>query len=185
MGSTVTQWHLVYTVCSPKKYGVSQKYQKLKKNIKEKDLMVKNYDFLLDTVFKSDLRWKIVFSHLKECWNGDFLSFCVPFLCSVPVFRSFLVPSLWYVPFIRVYRSLCFGVWSVYPFVSSGISGDNWTNLTNPRNVHILRYYRLSVSTGVNCPHDMTPSLETYVHSALLLTMSPWHVPFSRDVCPQ
>ena len=53
-------------------------------------------------------------------------------------------------------------------FVSSGISGNNWTNLTNPRNVLIPRYYRLPVSTGnrlpvstgntvTNCPHNRSP----------------------------
>ncbi len=37
----------------------------------------------------------------------------------------------------------------------SGISGDNWVNLLlNPRNIRIPRYYRLSVRTGSNCPHD-------------------------------
>ena len=45
----------------------------------------------------------------------------------------------------------CFGVWSVCPF---GTAGTNELIYLNPRNIRIPRYYRLSVSTGVNCHHD-------------------------------
>ncbi len=38
----------------------------------------------------------------------------------------------------------------------------------------IPRYYRLSVSTGTNCPHDISPSLEAYAHGSLPWPMSPW-----------
>jgi hypothetical protein len=40
----------------------------------------------------------------------------------------------------------------------------------------IPRYYRLSVSTGTNCPHDISPSLEAYVRASLPRTMSPWQI---------
>ena len=43
----------------------------------------------------------------------------------------------------------------------------------NPRNIRIPRYHRLSVNTGSNCPHDISPSLESYVHSILPRSMSP------------
>ncbi len=39
----------------------------------------------------------------------------------------------------------------------------------------VPRYYRLSVSTGTNCPHDISPSLESYVRTSLPRSMSPWH----------
>jgi hypothetical protein len=38
----------------------------------------------------------------------------------------------------------------------------------------IPRYYRLSVSTGTNCPHDTSSSLEAYVRASLPQPMSPW-----------
>ena len=37
------------------------------------------------------------------------------------------------------------------------------------------RYHRLSVNTSFNCPHDISPSLEVYVHTRLPRSMSPWH----------
>jgi hypothetical protein len=55
-------------------------------------------------------------------------------------------------------------------FVPSGTSGDNWTTST--------------VAYPGPCPHDMPPSLESYVHASPPRTMSPWHVFLSRGVCP-
>ena len=43
----------------------------------------------------------------------------------------------------------------------------------------IPRYYRLSVSTGTNCPHDISPSLEAYVR-ARLPRPGPSHVPMTK-----
>ena len=90
------------------------------------------------------------------------------------------------------------------------ISGDYWTSLTNPRNIHIP-HYRLTVSTGTNCLHDMLSSVPVfrsfhvpslwyvpfigvyrslypkrpiYPTHTLSRTMSPWYVPLSRDVRP-
>ena len=74
---------------------------------------------------------------------------------SFPVFH---VSSLWlytalgFLSFTCVCRT--FGVFCV----PSENPWYNWTNLLNPWNIHILRYDSLTVITGANCPHDISPS---------------------------
>ncbi len=87
-------------------------------------------------------------SNLWTYWDGVVLWFYVPFLCSFPVFRSFLVLSLKYVPFIRVSLELC----SVSRLFSFCLFGD------------ISRYSSVSPDTGI------LPDTGTICHD------SPWHV---------
>jgi hypothetical protein len=95
-------------------------------------------------------------------YHSVFLVPCVPFRGCVP-FSSFLVPSLWYVPFIRVYCSLClvsglslFSVPSEYLQIFLGISDTG-----------------ILPDTVVIYHHDMSPSLVSYVHTTLLRSMPP------------
>ena len=77
------------------------------------DSCVRHYVFIRDLTQNPDC-------------NDDFLTLCsVPcmFLCSM-----FLVP----VPFLVHSLVIIVGVWSALNLDSSRISGDNWTNLTNP-----------------------------------------------------
>jgi hypothetical protein len=109
---------------------------------------------------KTQLTYGFIYSrqHSSVCYREHlgltdiFLSFYVPFLCSlfrsVVLFRS-LRCSLCVVSFIH-WLSL-FGVWSVCPF---GIPGTTELIYLNPRNIPIPRYHRLSVGTGAHSHHD-------------------------------
>jgi hypothetical protein len=81
-------------------------------------------------------------------WNGVFLSFLFPFVCSFPCIPcSFLVVVQCVLFFIVLIRSLWFGLFlSLFP-----------------------------ESFGVMIHHDISPSLEAYVHACLPRPTSPWH----------